>query len=148
MQLITSYNTLLTLERCANACAHVHESSRVVSIWSVVCLISCVLYVIYAAPLDLLPHKPTLKDLNNKVVLRVAGRWMTVGLQLSIEDFVLQAIKTPNGSNEEHCCEMFRRWLAGEDGCGTLPRTWSSVLDAVENGCGSEVTREITETPP
>lgn len=100
----------------------------------------------HAAPLDPLHYKPTLKDLNNKVVLRVAGRWMTVGLQLNIEDFVLQAIKTPNGSNAEHCRDMFRHWLAGEEGCGTLPRTWSSVLDAVENGCGSEVRQAITET--
>ena len=99
-----------------------------------------------AAPLDPLHRKPTLKDLDNKVTMRVAGRWMTVGLQLSIEDYALQAVMTPNGSNAYHCREMFRYWLDGEDGCGALPRTWSSVLDAVEIGCGSEVRREIAET--
>ena len=99
----------------------------------------------HAAPLDPLHQKPILRDLNNKVVVRVAGKWETTGLELDIEDYVLQAIKTPNGSNEFHCREMFRRWLAREQGCGALPRTWSSVLDAVERSCGTEVSRELRE---
>ena len=89
-------------------------------------------------------EKPTLKGLH-EVIVRVAGKWDTIGLHLDIEDCVLQAIKTPNGSNEDHCREMFRRWLAGECGCGTLLRTWSSVLHAVQKGCGSEVCKEISD---
>ena len=77
------------------------------------------------------------------MVARVAGKWETTGLELDIEGYVLQAIKTPNGSNEFHSREMFRRWLAREQGCGALPRTWSSVLDAVERNCGSEVSQYL-----
>ena len=89
-------------------------------------------------------QKPTLKGLH-EVIVRVAGKWDNIGLQLDINDCVLQAIRTPNGSNEDHCREMFRRWLAGECGCGTLPKTWSSVLCAVQSVSGSEVCHEITE---
>ena len=99
----------------------------------------------HAVPLDPLHRKPTSKDLNNTVIVRVARSWRTVGLQLNIDDYVLDGIITPNGSNAYHCREMFRHWLDGEQGCGDLARTWSSVLDAVENSCGSEVRREIAE---
>ena len=104
-----------------------------------------VLLRLTTAPCNPKEQKPTLKSLDEEVVVRVAGRWETIGVHLDIEDFVLQAIKTPNGSNEDHCHEMFRRWLAGAQGCGPLPRTWSSVLHAVHKGCGSEVCKDITE---
>ena len=86
-----------------------------------------------------------LKDLEEKVVLLAASKWFDIGLQLDITTEVLDAIKTPNGSNKEHCLEMFKCWLAKEQGCGSLPRTWSSVVHAVENSCVSEVSREICE---
>ena len=86
-----------------------------------------------------------MRSLDEKLVVRVAGKWDSTGLCLNIEDHVLQAIRTPNGSSDEHCREMLRRWLNGEQGCGNLPRTWSSVLDAVEIGCGSEVCQRIKE---
>lgn len=92
-----------------------------------------------------LNQRPTLKSLDEKVVVHVAGKWDTIGLHLDIEDYILQSIKTPNGSNNKHCLEMFRHWLARERGCGSLPRTWSSVLHAVKIGCGSEVCQEIAE---
>ena len=92
-------------------------------------------------PLD---ATPTLQGLH-EVIVRVAGKWESVGLQLNIDDYVLHAIRTPNGSNEDHCREMFRRWLAGERGCGALPKTWSSVLHAVQIGYGSEVGKKILD---
>ena len=97
-----------------------------------------------AAPLDPLGRNPELKDLEI-VIVRVASKWFATGLQLDIQPDVLDAIKTPNGSNNDHCREMFKCWLAGQQGCGNLPRTWSSVLQAVENSCGTEVCREIKE---
>ena len=75
----------------------------------------------------------------------MAGRWVSIGLQLNIEDYTLHAITTPNGSNNEHCREMFRCWLAGEQGYGALPRTWFTVLQSVEKGYGSEVSHNIAE---
>ena len=53
-----------------------------------------------------------LKDFEKKVVLLAAGKWFVFGLQLDIKPEALDAIKTPNGSNKEHCLEMFKCWLA------------------------------------
>lgn len=101
------------------------------------------LHVIAPIPPDLLSQKPTLKDLYEKVVLRVAGNWDKLGLQLDIEHYVLEAIKTPHGSKVDFCLNMLAQWLDGKRDCGKLPKTWSSVLEAVESSCGSEVQREI-----
>ena len=102
-------------------------------------------HCMHTGPVDPLDQRPSLKDLDEKVVLLAAGKWFNFGLQLDIKPEALDAIKTPNGSNKEHCREMFRCWLAKEQGYGALPRTWSSVLHAVENSCGSEVSRELSE---
>ena len=108
-------------------------------------LISYLCVSLNAAPLDPLDERPTLKDLNDIVVVRVAGKWVTTGLHLDITSDVLDAIQTTDGTNRVHCREMFQWWLAGQQGCGSLPRTWSSVLHAVENSCGSEMCQEIVE---
>ena len=113
-------------------------------VYAIMCSITeCV--SLHAAPLDPLDQRPQLKDLEEKVVLLAAGKWFAFGLQLDITPESLDAIRTPNGSNKEHCLEMFKCWLAKEQGCGSLPRTWSSVVHAVENSCGSEVSRELCE---
>ena len=98
-----------------------------------------------AAPLDPLSRKPTLKDLDEIVIVRVAGKWYITGLQLDITSGVLEAIKKSYGSSSDCCLEMFKCWLDGQRGCGTLPRTWCSVLEAVKKSCGTEVCREIKE---
>ena len=98
-----------------------------------------------AAPLNQLDDRPTLSDLNDKVVKSVSNKWFSTGLELNIEKNVLETIQMSIGNTEQSCHEMFRCWLAKEEGCGALPRTWSSVLHAVENSCGSEVSRELSD---
>ena len=98
-----------------------------------------------AAPLDPLDDRPTLSDLDDKVVKSVSNKWFSTGLELNIEKNVLETIQMSGRNTEQSCHEMFRGWLAKEQGCGALPRTWSSVLHAVENSCGSEVSQELSE---
>ena len=98
-----------------------------------------------AAPLNPLDDRPTLSDLNHKVVKSVSNKWFSTGLELNIEKNVLETIQMSSGNTEQSCHEMFRCWLAKEEGYGALPRTWYSVLHAVENSCGSEVSRELSE---
>ena len=98
-----------------------------------------------AAPLDPLDDRPTLSDLDDKVVKSVSNKWSSTGLELNIEKNVLETIQMSGRNTEQSCREMFRCWLAKEQGCGALPRTWFSVLHAVENSCGSEVSRELSD---
>ena len=96
-----------------------------------------------AAALDPLDDRPTLSDLDDKVVKSVSNKWFSTGLELNIEKNVLETIQMSSGNTEQSCHEMFRCWLAKELGYGALPRTWSSVLHAVENSCGNEVSQEL-----
>ena len=98
-----------------------------------------------AAPLNQLDDRPTLSDLNDKVVKSVSNKWFSTGLELNIEKNVLETIQMSGRNTEQACHEMFKCWLAKEEGYGALPRTWSSVLHAVENSCGSEVSRELSD---
>ena len=98
-----------------------------------------------AAPLNPLDDRPTLSDLDDKVVKSVSNKWFSTGLELNIEKNVLETIQMSGRNTEQSCREMFRCWLAKEQGYGSLPRTWSSVLHAVENSCGNEVSRELSE---
>ena len=98
-----------------------------------------------AAALDPLDDRPTLSDLNDKVVKSVSNKWFSTGLELNIEKNVLKTIQMSSGNTEQSCHEMFRCWLAKEEGYGALPRKWSSVLHAVENSCGSEVSQKLSE---
>ena len=97
------------------------------------------------AALNQLDDRPTLSDLDDKVVKSVSNKWFSTGLELNIEKNVLETIQMSGRNTEQSCHEMFRGWLAKEQGCGALPRTWSSVLHAVENSCGSEVSQELSE---
>ena len=106
---------------------------------------TCCCVSLHAASLDPLDQWPTFKDLKEMVIVHVAGKWFTTGLHLNITSEMLDAVKTSNGSDREHCVEMFTCWLLREQGYGDLPRTWSSVLQAVENSCGSKVCQEIKE---
>ena len=98
-----------------------------------------------AAALDPLDDRPSLSDLDDKVVKSVSNKWFSTGRELNIEKNVLETIQKSSGNTEKSCREMFKCWLAKEQGYGALPRTWSSVLHAVENSCGNEVSRELSE---
>ena len=127
---------------CVHACVCVCVCVlSVSSVHTLLCFMACM----HTGPLGPLDQRPALKDLDEKVVLQVASKWFNFGLHLDIKPEALDAIKTPNGTNKEHCLEMFKCWLVKEQGCGSLPRTWSSVVHAVENSCGSEVSRELSK---
>ena len=86
--------------------------------------------------------QPTLRDVVCFVVLRVAPKWYDLGLALDVQPFVLDTI-----SQQQRCPDqpraMFVRWLEGSPGTGSQPRTWQSVLAAVEMICGSAAMEDI-----
>lgn len=77
------------------------------------------------------------------VVPRIAARWYDLGVQLGFKGFRLDTIRSNYGNVEDHCRELFNAWLNGERFSGDLPRTWASLMEAVERVGGSEVTEEI-----
>ena len=62
----------------------------------------------------LLRSKPTMLELLDHVVLRVAARWYHFGLALGVEDYLLEDIKaTERGEVEACCADMLKSWPEG-----------------------------------
>ena len=89
-----------------------------------------------------LSDQPTLRDVVCFAVPRVAPKWYDLGLALDVQPFVLDTI-----SQQQKCPDqprtMFVKWLEGSPGTGSQPRTWQSVLTAVEMICGSAAVENI-----
>ena len=99
-----------------------------------------------APPLHRLPFrsKPTMPELLDHVVLRVAARWYHFGLALRVEDYLLEDIKATERGEVEACCtDMLKRWLRGERATGGEERSWSTVLGAVQRCLGREAASSI-----
>ena len=97
-----------------------------------------------AAHFDPLLSTPTLDELNQLVVWRVAAQWYEVGVFLEVGAAVLDTIRTDNLHNVRQACrDMFREWLSRGPGTGEQPRVWQSVLEAVRETVGEMVAGEI-----
>ena len=93
---------------------------------------------------SLLHSKPTILELLDHVVLRVAARWYHFGLALGVEDYLLEDIKATERGEVEACCtDMLKRWLRGERATGGKERSWSTVLGAVQKSFGWEAASHI-----
>ena len=86
-------------------------------------------------------ERPILKDLMAKAIPRIGRQWDRVGLQLDMEDYLLDAIPFDDAGNRGK--QMFQQWLNGKKGSGGKPRTWESVLNAVAASIGFEVRKDL-----
>ena len=93
---------------------------------------------------DPLDGTPTLKQLLNCVVPEVNFVWYAFGIELEITVNALDCIKKNEKGIVEDCCfEMFKYWLSKHKNSGSLPRTWRTVLKAVENRRGLQPAEKI-----
>ena len=97
---------------------------------------------------DSLPQsKPTLREVRDHIVCRVAAHWYHFGLTLRVEDYLLENIKATERGDVQACCtDMLRRWLRGEQATGKLVRSWTSLLQAVQTCIGREEAQSIAES--
>ena len=93
---------------------------------------------------NFLNSKPTAVPLLKKVVPSVASKWLQLGVHLGMEAAILKTFKATESQDVNLCClEMLEYWLQGARGTGESPRTWSSVLSAVEDCVGHDVADSI-----
>ena len=79
-------------------------------------------------------QSPNIYEVQRDLVDRVAAEWYKLGIVLQVETYVLNNI-TVNSVQQgvEKCCmDLFMRWLRGDKGTGSLPRTWDTIIPAVE----------------
>jgi ankyrin repeat protein/GTPase SAR1 family protein len=76
--------------------------------------------------------EPPTNDILKSIIHRAALKWYSIGLYLDIEENFLKRIKDgPSNDVEMYCQTMFSRWLSHDRGTGGTPRTWQSVIDAL-----------------
>ena len=93
---------------------------------------------------ELLSSKPTAVLLLKKVVPAIAQEWLLIGVHLGMEVALLKTFKATESHDVKLCClEMFECWLQESKGTGDSPRTWSTVLSAVEDSLGCDVADSI-----
>ena len=82
----------------------------------------------YPAGLD---SEPELSDLMNEVATKIPGKWRDVGLQLGLDQGVLEGIALISPENTNHCyANVFIRWK--NQNSTTHPYTWSTVVQALK----------------
>ena len=75
----------------------------------------------------------------------MASEWHTVGVLCGVTAEMLRVIQEDVSDTTRRCSRMFESWLEKAPGTGNKPRTWSTLLDAVQSGYGA-ATRECIET--
>ena len=82
--------------------------------------------------------------LLKKVVPAIAQEWLQIGVHLGMKATILKTFKATESHDVKLCClEMFECWLQESKGTGDSPRTWSTVLSAVEDSLGCDVADSI-----
>ena len=74
----------------------------------------------------------------------MASEWHKVGVLCGVTTEVLRVIQKDASDTTSRCCRMFESWLEKTTGTGNKPRTWSTLLEAVQSGYGA-ATRESIE---
>ena len=92
----------------------------------------------------LLLQPPSLELIYHLVVPKMASEWHKVGVLCGVTVEVLKVIREDASDTTRRCSRMFESWLERAPGTGNKPRTWSTLLEAVQSGYGA-ATREGIE---
>ena len=98
---------------------------------------------------DGLDSQPELADLVNKVAAKIPGKWKDVGLQLGLDNGVLDGMATGSpGDLNQYWRNVFTRWKNLNS--KTRPYTWSTIVQALkveavtEFRLAEEIENEVT----
>ena len=87
---------------------------------------------------------PDMRDVDELVVMQVAGNWQRVALRLGVEGCVSEIVLTNNPNDCEGACrDMLDRWLRGDRHTGEEERSWSTLLTALGKAGFEELERRL-----
>ena len=100
-----------------------------------------------------LVSEPKLSDLMDEIAAEIPGKWRDVGLQLGLDQGVLDGIALNSQGNTNHSySNVFTKWKNLNS--TTHPYTWSTVVQALESRTveekllASKIKNELTGHPP
>ena len=77
--------------------------------------------------------QPDLPSLKHHIVPTVAAKWRSFGIFLGVGHACLQMVKSNFPTDCGRACEeMLKLWLTKDTGTGDRPRTWATVINALE----------------
>ena len=80
--------------------------------------------------------KPSLFDLLRLVVPTIAAKWEEVGQALGVEHAIIETVRDSKQRADGRALEVLDRWSQSATGTGSQPRTWHSLLVAIEKEVG------------
>ena len=96
-----------------------------------------------------LESEPDLSDLMNKIAAKIPSKWKDIGLQLGVNQGVLDGIATISPGDPNHCyINVFTRWK--NQNSPTHRYTWSTLVQALkkpavgEDRLADEIKNELT----
>jgi len=79
--------------------------------------------------------KPTLQELSSHVIVKVAKKWHSLGIQLGLPPELLNNIEQNHSKDTQRCCEeIFKEWVVRPE----LEPSWSSLIEALESDAVSQ----------
>ena len=86
---------------------------------------------------------PSLELIFRLVVPKMASEWYTVGVLCGVTVEKLRVIEKDASDTTGRCSRMFESWLLKAHGTGNMPRTWATLLEAVQSGYGAAIKEDI-----
>ena len=78
-----------------------------------------------------LDSQPELKDLMNEVAAKIPSKWRDVGLQLGVEQSIIDGIYNTELGDTNRCySKVFTQWK--NQNSSRYPYTWSTLVDALQ----------------
>ena len=76
--------------------------------------------------------KPSLLDILRLVVPAIGAKWMELGKALGVKHAVLYTVRRSEQRDDGCALELLALWSQSAADTGSQPRTWHSLLAAVE----------------
>ena len=103
----------------------------------------CVVHTMFVCLACCVGAKPSLLDILKLVVPNIAKEWKELGQALGVKSAVLDTV-TRSEHREDGCAlELLALWSQSAAGTGSQPRTWHSLLAAVETVIGHRERQKI-----
>ena len=103
----------------------------------------CKVHTIFVCLACCVGAKPSLLDILRLVVPTIATKWKEVGQALGVERAVLDTVRRSEHREDGCALELLALWSQSSAGTGSQPRTWHSLLAAVETVIGRRETEKI-----
>ena len=103
----------------------------------------CIVHTMFVCLVCCVGAKPSLLDILKLVVPTIVATWEDVGQALGVESEILDTVSCSEHRKYGCALELLALWSQSSAGTGSQPRTWHSLLAAVEKVIGHREREKI-----